>query len=57
MHARGFFMRISGKIFQSRFDQKLSIKVCLKIFNQVTIDPDQFFNHDHDRDEKISIRV
>jgi len=44
MHALGFFMRISGKIFQSRFAQKLSIKFCLKIFNQGSIDPDQFFN-------------
>ena len=45
------------EIFQSRFAQKLSIKVGLKNFNQGTIDLDQIFNHDHDRDEKISIRV
>jgi len=44
MHALGFFMRISGKIFQSRFDQKLSIKVCLKFFNQGPVDPYLFFN-------------
>ncbi len=51
------FARDSGKIFQSRFAQKLSIKVYLKFFNQGTIDPDHFFNHDHDRDAKISIKV
>ncbi|MDO9035187.1 MAG: hypothetical protein Q7U51_08305 [Methanoregula sp.] len=50
-------MRISGKIFQSRFAQKLSIKVCLKIFNQGSIDPDQFFNRDPVRYEIISSKV
>jgi len=51
------FAMDSGKFFQSRFAQKLSIKVYLKFFNQGTIDPDQFFHHDHDCDAKISIRV
>ena len=51
------FARDSGNFFPSGFTQKLSIKVCLEFFNQGTIDPDQFFNHVHDCDAKISIRV
>jgi len=57
MHTLGFFMRISGKFFQSRFAQKLSIKVCLKIFNQGSIVPDQFFNRDPVRYEIFSSKV
>jgi len=35
--------------FQSKSAKNFSIKVWLKNENQGLIDPDQFFNRDHDR--------
>jgi hypothetical protein len=33
------------------------IEVCLKFSSQGSIDPDQVFDRDHDRDEIFSIKV
>jgi len=38
------------KIYLSMSAQNSPIEICQKIFNQCSIDPDQFFNHEHDRD-------
>jgi hypothetical protein len=39
---------------RSRYCEKTGVR---KNFNQGLIDPDRFFNHDHDRDEFFSIKV
>jgi len=43
--------RIRWKLKKSKLDEQISIKICSKKFKQGLIDPDQIFNHDHDRDE------
>jgi hypothetical protein len=46
------FNQRSLEKFQSKSAENFSIKPCLKNKNQSLIDPDRFFNHDHDCDWK-----
>jgi len=47
---------IAMNIFKSGSDEKFSIKVCRKNFNQGLVDPESFFNRDPDRDENFKIK-
>jgi hypothetical protein len=43
--------------FQSKLAEKNSIAIRLKNKNRSLVDPDQFFNRDHDRDENFKIKA
>jgi len=52
-----FFRQDPVENLKSGFDEKNKIKVRFEISNHGLVDPEQVFNHDHDRGEKFSIRV
>jgi hypothetical protein len=52
-----FFNQSLLKKFQSKLAEKISITIRLKNKKRSPVDPDQFFNRDHDRDENFKIKA